>query len=911
MKQVEIIKSENDQLEYDSYILDNKLELILVEDNQNEMCGASVIVKVGSAFDTLPGIAHFLEHMLFMGSDKYPKESHFMEDVSKHGGTTNAMTMEHATIYYFMSNDKNYLKILDMFSNFFISPLLREDCINREKEAVNSESEKNLNNNNWITLDMMKKMFHPNHPANHYTCGNNDTLKGSDLYLKVKHFYENFYSSQEIAVILYYNKHITKNEILDIGINTFGKIKNRNLNLNKSLGPILKNNHAVTFYPKENINSITVLIEFDIKDFNYNNSPVNFLSHLLNSQTKGSLYDTFFKQQYLISLSGGSSIELYDRIIYTIHIELTNEGYLNKKYIIKTVFEYFEYLIKCVRESYELFKNNYEDLIKISKRIYHTGIKIDISEFITKNSIEISAGKKPEDLVSAILKSPTFEEFKPHFENLIFQLENTPICIILASQTENIDKLNLVDKIYNVKYHINNFDRKLMINNSSKSKFKIFQMNPYISSEINVKRKSEELKTKILKYQDKYTLYYGFNSSYKMPMANIFLVIRLKDLLSNITDYVGFLIYIDTIYSTINEQINILENADYNFSISLKQNFNLVKLKGYVNKLEDASLIIDNIFKTPINENSFDTCKERLKKTFLNFKTDNPYTKVSTLIKKKLLHTYYTPYEGLEVIDTIYFNDAIKSFFKQFKKAETIFYISGNIEKVLAEKIADRIYTNIPIKHEILMKESDLRKDIKTPYKKIYKNNNINENNSVFTLSFDLFEYKIGITPLWEKYIIFEYLLSSIISMKYFDALRTKDQLGYIVKAIKFNLDLTFYKSAVYTFLVQSPKADTKFIYKRTKKFLFTEMNEFINNLDDKKFKSYLLGIESLLKVPFNNLFEESEFYLQLVMNNFPVYNIKLDLLQYLDNFTVNDFKNMFNELIINNKNYYVFGIDK
>ena len=85
------------------------------------------------------GTAHFLEHMLFMGSKKYPKENDFEVFLSKNGGSSNAYTESEHTVYYFSSVVEALPKALDILANFFIDPLFSTNAIDREINAIENE----------------------------------------------------------------------------------------------------------------------------------------------------------------------------------------------------------------------------------------------------------------------------------------------------------------------------------------------------------------------------------------------------------------------------------------------------------------------------------------------------------------------------------------------------------------------------------------------------------------------------------------------------------------------------------------------------------------------------------------------------------------------------------------------------
>ena len=118
-------------------------------------------VRSGSFQDTIPGLAHFCEHMLFLGTKKYPDESEYAQFLTSNGGYDNAYTDSEDTNFYFSVNSEKLEKALDRFSQFFISPLFTESAVGREISAVNSEYEKDKGIPGWHLFQLMKYVADP------------------------------------------------------------------------------------------------------------------------------------------------------------------------------------------------------------------------------------------------------------------------------------------------------------------------------------------------------------------------------------------------------------------------------------------------------------------------------------------------------------------------------------------------------------------------------------------------------------------------------------------------------------------------------------------------------------------------------------------------------------------------------
>ena len=137
----EICKPLTDQSEYRVITLNNSLRVLLISNNETTTSAAAVDVYVGSFYDgDIEGLAHFCEHMLFLGTEKYPDEAAYSTYLTINGGPPpNAYTAPEYTNYYFSVNSDKLEGALDHLAQLFVSPLFNESGVDREKNAVDSE----------------------------------------------------------------------------------------------------------------------------------------------------------------------------------------------------------------------------------------------------------------------------------------------------------------------------------------------------------------------------------------------------------------------------------------------------------------------------------------------------------------------------------------------------------------------------------------------------------------------------------------------------------------------------------------------------------------------------------------------------------------------------------------------------
>lgn len=211
MKAVNIIVPKCISAKHTGFVLPNGVKCIVVQDSNAKVSAAAMSIHAGQLRDPeyLPGLAHFCEHMLFMGTDKYPQEDAYEEFISKHGGYTNAWTGNMCTTYYFKVATDALEGALDHFVEFFVSPLFSEGATAREVKAVHSEDEKNHSIEYWRTEEVYRALYNVRHPLHRYGNGNYTTLwtepkeKGVDIRDELKAFHSANYIATNACIAVY------------------------------------------------------------------------------------------------------------------------------------------------------------------------------------------------------------------------------------------------------------------------------------------------------------------------------------------------------------------------------------------------------------------------------------------------------------------------------------------------------------------------------------------------------------------------------------------------------------------------------------------------------------------------------------------------------------------------------------
>ena len=241
----------------------------------------------------VPGIAHFCEHLLFLGTEKYPDENGYSSFLSKNGGSSNAATYPDCTKYYFDVVPDKLDDALDRFSQFFIAPLFTESATLREINAINSEHEKNLATDVWRIRQVNKSLANPDHPFSKFGTGNKETLldiptrKNIDIRNELIKFHHKWYSSNLMVVAIFGKESL--DELEQMTLKHFAPIKNKDVVLPKWSDEIyLKEQNAIKLMivPVKDSRNLTISFQIPDLDEYFRSGVGSLIKYKVINQTK-------------------------------------------------------------------------------------------------------------------------------------------------------------------------------------------------------------------------------------------------------------------------------------------------------------------------------------------------------------------------------------------------------------------------------------------------------------------------------------------------------------------------------------------------------------------------------------------------------------------------------------------------
>lgn len=830
------ITSGNDTKQYRYLELDNQLKVLLISDEKADHGAASLDVHVGSLQDpkSRPGLAHFLEHMLFLGTKTYPTAGEYQSFISQHGGSHNAFTAAEHTNYFFQIDGSELQGALDRFSRFFHEPLFTEEYVQREKDAVHSEYKSKYKDDFRRIQYASKTLINPDHPASHFATGNLETLSDnetSNVREDLLAFYERYYNADIMTLVVYGPQDL---ETLENWVTPlFTPISDKQ----SKIDPYPESLYLTTaldmhIKPVKDLLSVSYTFELGSALTHYKEKPTEYIGHLLGHEGEGSLLAWLKHKGWAEGLSAGLRRNIHNNSAFQVNISLTQQGLAHTDEITEQLFAYIE-LIKAEGIQEWVF----DELQQLGNLHFTFQEGLRPSQLVQSLSMNMHEFKQQD-----ILRGPfIWEDYNPkRIEKYLAKL--TPDNVIRTFVYPNAETDSNAPW-FDTPYRVDTIQSDLISSWKTPNKAEglfIPEANPFIPNDTSILSNSKQLNPKLIQDQDGFEIWHMQDVSFNGPQSSIYVNLR-----SNLNKQSAQnQVLIEAWVNLLNDHLNSFSYpaalAGQSYSLYSHMRGIGIRLYGYRDKQDELlNKILKEIKAFSPNKDKWQQTKEELQRSYQNALKKKPYERSISKLNQLLIQPSYTEEDLLEALDKSSLAD-IQSIIKQyFEKLHVVLLGHGNISKnqilataglIQADLLSQSQADNVP------------RKSLKVmPNGKSEVTLAVNHGDSAMTLY-----VQARTNDLKERATLG--LVAQILKAPYYTYMRTERKHGYIVFATAYPI----LEHGGMAFIVQSPVTPSNNLYKESLEFIEGYLPS-LEAMSDEDFSAHQQGlISNLLKKPLN-----------------------------------------------------------
>lgn len=760
-----------DNSESRTLVLENGLKVILVSDPDLNISSASIAIDAGSYNDPeeVQGLAHFLEHMLFLGTEKYPDEGEYTEYLAQNGGYSNAYTAGDHTNYHFEVYPVAFEGALDRFAQFFIAPLFTAEFTERERNAVDSEFEKNLENDAWRGFRMFAIHTREGHPENSFNIGNHDSLANATRDQLID-FYDRYYSANQMALSLVSTHSLDRMETW----------------VHEKFGPIQNDNREALRYPPDYLeeNDFVPMVKVkaieDRRTLNiYFNTPAirddwdakseAILGAIIGYEGKGSLLSSLKDENLATTLGSSIYDETGDYSTLVMQVGLTPEGQAQPERVLELVMGYVEMLRQSPYPAY--FHEEQATMARLRRVYSDRGEGADRSVALANRALRQPLKYAENSPFLYLRQDPDF------YFHFLDQVRPENMLVILSAKDVETDR---IEDIFGIEYSRVELSGELydkLAQPQVFSRHTLPQPNPFVPD--NVELLSE--RPVLLIDEPALSLYYGQDQEFQRPKTAMSFKIRVPVTAYTAADAVLIEFYEAAVREYVNEFAYDALVADLGYSISASLEGVSVSLFGYT---ESAQKLLPQLVRAlngfEIGEARFNAIKERMVRGWNNARFDDAYAYVRFFTSKTSYRDFFLPAEKAAAGESIELSDVYALRDRLFAEGKIEAIVYGNVTAGKAVEMARQLQDMLGIEPAEELYENRLL--ALEPGSSLTCKDVLPTNNSVFRK-----DYTVGsATP--ERRVAAS-VLANLIQAPYYSEMRTRQQLGYVVWSFTFNLE--------------------------------------------------------------------------------------------------------------------------
>jgi insulysin len=811
--------------------LSNGLEALLISDPSADQSAAALALGAGSWHDPVeyPGMAHFCEHMLFMGTKRFPKESEFSSLIADNSGQMNAFTAPDRTVYMFSSGHEGFAPLLDRFSRFFIDPLFNPSGISRELHAVDQEFSKNIENDAWREYMVFKETGNPDHPNAKFSTGNSETL-GNIPQSALKQWHSTYYSAKKMRLVLY--SPLPLEQLKETAIQLFAEVPRKKEQTANDLQEITSNQQRGKLTYIEPIKQHQILtLSWELpRDLSLDPSrSADLFCYALGRGQPYSLHELLRKEGLIDDLScsiddmGGASHRFFQ-----IRMELTDKGLSEWKAAAHLCFQAIQGLKNSSVPNYLYQEMNAAAQINYQ---YHPRKN---AFFYARSIAESLLDEDLSTFPRSLLLASSYEPQKLVELGHCLTAENCLFTLMADSAKTNVAP-DRQERWMGAKYAVRDIASQQLREWSTASlnpDLRLADPNPFVPASFDIvsANKTDLSNTPIEISADRFgNAYYSRSKEFHSPESVLSLHILSPEIKEDARSDCLTSLYLDYLTDRLHPTLRAAGSTGLHASFGSERNRIHIKIAGFSDK---ATLLLQEVLKeiatpTALSFDAFEAYQSKHMKAYANAAHDLPCIQAKDLASSLLDSNKNTKKEQLAALQKISYREFLSFARALFQETYTEAFFAGNLTLKDAESAwvdVRHLLGSAPFPKEKHPQSRVLSLSSNGPFA-VYETTESMGNATFLILDQGNFTFERRAA---------QEILSSSLKEFFFTTLRTQQKTGYIVQSADTELEMHLFQY----FLVQSNSHEPQELLHRFELFLETALQNLGESIPESRFET-------------------------------------------------------------------------
>jgi len=843
-----ILSSESDHRTYGALVLGNGLRVVLVSDSTTDKAAASLDLDVGSGSDPndREGLAHLLEHMLFLGTDRYPTAGEYQEFIRSRGGNHNAYTSVDHTNYYFDIEASHLAGALDRFARFFVAPTLDSQLIASERSVVHAEFSSKQEADGRRIWVARRQALDPAHPQAGFAVGNEETLAdrlGDRVADDLQAFYLQHYHAGRMVLAVLGKESLKVLEAMvrarfdEVPVGTSHALPDPVALYGADTMPLWQ-----IVEPKKELRQLSFIFPVPSIRKLYATKPLSYVANLLGHEGPGSLFTALKAKGWAENLSAGSGMVRDAEGTFEISIGLTPTGLDHIESIGEMVFDAIRQVRVHGIEAWRYAEQ--KQLAKMQFRFQEAVEPITLARALAARWHEYPL----EDLLYAGYRYD--ELVKAQVIDYLSRMTPENLHLLLVAPGQETDQ---VDRWYGVRYRLTQLPEAWVAAWRAPSHVTALSlpvMNPFVPNDFSLRKSPDTTLHPVrIVIEPGFDLWFDHDLEFGLPHSSLYFSVRSSQARGNAHQSVLTELYIALVNDTLSELTYPAFLAGVDFKLYAHRRGFSLRIEGFNDRQPQLlEAILDRLAEPVIEPARFERLREDLLIRLRNRQRGDPSHRAMGVLHRLLLERSWPPSELVTVAKAITI-EQIKVFPNQFfSETNAVMLAHGNISRLeahaAARQFSDRLLA--------------AGKRIDVPRNRVVRldgNGGLTRLMSLDHPDAVAVRYRQGANrSVAERARLL--MLGQVIGSAFYDRLRTQQKLGYVV----FASAMPLMEVPGMVFVVQSPNHGPVAIQAAIDKFLASFMEDF-KGISPGEFEQHRQGLLSQLLRSDQQLTERSGYY--------------------------------------------------